>query len=142
MEETLIIVKPDATGRGLLGKIVARFEEDGFEIVQMCYEVPARELMAEFYAEHEGKEFYEGLLGFMTSGPVCFLRLRREDAIARARELAGPTDSAQAPPGTIRGDFGLDVRKDFAKSITQNSVHASDSANSAQREIALIFPDG
>lgn len=134
MEETLIIVKPDATGRGLLGKIVARFEEDGFEIVQMCYEVPARELMAEFYAEHERKEFYEGLLGFMTSGPVCFLRLRREDAIARARELAGPTDSAQAPPGTIRGDFGLDVRK--------NSVHASDSANSAQREIALIFPDG
>jgi len=133
MEETLVIIKPDATRRSLLGKIIARFEADGFQIVQVRYEVPPRQLMAEFYAEHNAKDFYEPLLDFMTSGVACFMRLGREGAISRARDLAGPTDPAQAPPGTIRGDFGLDVQK--------NSVHASDSLQSARREIALIFPD-
>jgi len=132
MEETLVIVKPDATRRGLAGRVIARFEDAGFEIVQMRSEVPPRELVSEFYAEHEGKEFYDPLLDFMTSGLACFMRLRRENAIARARSLAGPTNPEQAPPGTIRGDFGLNVR--------QNSVHASDSPESARREIALIFP--
>lgn len=132
MEETLIIIKPDATSRKLVGEIISRFESAGFIIVQLLYGSPSRELMAEFYAEHQGKDFYEGLLEFMTSGVACFMRLGREDAIERARALVGPTDPAEAPAGTIRGDLGLDVRR--------NSVHASDSAQSAEREIALIFP--
>ncbi len=133
MEETLVIVKPDATGRKLTGRIISVFEEAGFEILQMRCEVPLREMMAEFYAEHKGREFYEPLLDFMTSGLACFIRLQREDAICRARGLAGPTEPAQAPAGTIRGDFGLNVR--------MNSVHASDSPESAAREIRLVFPE-
>ena len=133
MEETLVIVKPDATGRSLTGRIISAFEDGGFEIVRMRCEVPARDLMAEFYAEHKGKEFYEPLLDFMTSGLACFMRLRREGAVSRARGLAGPTDPAEAAAGTIRGDFGLNVR--------MNSVHASDSPESAAREIRLIFPE-
>ena len=133
MEETLVIVKPDATERGLAGRVIARFEDAGFEIAQMRGEVPPWELMAEFYAEHKGKDFYEPLLDFMTSGLACFMRLRREGAISGARALAGPTDPAEAPAGTIRGDFGLSVRK--------NSVHAADSPESAARELRLIFPE-
>lgn len=133
MEETLVIVKPDATGRSLTGRIISAFEDDGFEILQMRCEVPPRDLVAEFYAEHKGKEFYEPLLDFMTSGLACFMRLRREGAISGARSLAGPTDPAEAPAGTIRGDFGLSVR--------MNSVHAADSPESAARELRLIFPE-
>ncbi|MGD9495151.1 MAG: nucleoside-diphosphate kinase [Armatimonadota bacterium] len=130
-DRTLIIVKPDAVERGLVGQVLARFEAAGFEIVQMRFGQLPEELFRRFYAEHEGKPHFARLLAYMTSGPSCFAELRREGAVARARALCGATDPADALPGTIRGDLGIN--------LPRNSVHASDAPASAQREIALIF---
>lgn len=131
MEETLVIVKPDAVQRGLVGEIVSRFEAAGFEIVRICLLEPDPELIRRFYAEHEGKPHFARLVDYMISGPSCFAHLRREDAIERARSLVGATDPADAAPGTIRGDLGIN--------LPRNSVHASDCRRAAEREIALIF---
>jgi len=131
MEDTLVIVKPDAVARGLVGQIIARFEDAGFEIVRMRMQEPDPELIRRFYAEHEGKPHFPRLVEYMVSGPMCFLQLRREGAVARARGLVGATDPADAAPGTIRGDLGID--------LPRNSVHASDCATAAAREIALVF---
>lgn len=131
MESTLIIIKPDAVERGLVGEIIARFEAARFDIVRIRFERPPEELIRRFYAEHEGKPHFPRLVAFMTSGPSCFVHMRREEAIHRARLLVGPTDPAEAAPGTIRGDFG--------ENLPRNCVHASDSASAAEREIAIIF---
>ena len=131
MEDTLVIIKPDAVRRGLVGEILARFEAVDFEIVRVRMQEPDEDLMRRFYAEHEGKPHFPRLMDYMVSGPSCFAQLRRNGGIERARKLVGATDPADAAPGTIRGDFGLD--------LPRNSVHASDSQRAAAREIKLIF---
>ena len=132
MQETLVIIKPDATARGLTGEIIARFEDAGFEVVERRSERPPEELFLELYAEHRDKPHFPKLIAYMMSGEVCFLRRRREDAIEQARALEGPTDPDDASAGTIRGDLGIDFRR--------NSVHASDSPETARRELDLVFP--
>jgi nucleoside-diphosphate kinase len=131
MEETLVIIKPDAVQRGLVGEIISRFEAVGFEIAQMRLAEPDERLLRRFYEEHEGESYFPRLIAYMCSGPSCFLRLRRDAAVERARMLLGDTDPASAAPGTIRGDVGLD--------LPRNSVHASDCAVAASREVGLIF---
>ena len=131
MERTLIIVKPDAVERGLVGEIIARFEAAGFAIVRMRFLVPPEELVRQFYAEHAQKWHFPRLIAYMTSGPCCYVELERENAIERARRLTGATDPEEAAPGTIRGDLGID--------LPRNSVHASDCLAAARREIALVF---
>jgi len=131
MEDTLVILKPDAVQRRLIGKIVARFEEKGLQLVGMkLMEIP-EELARENYGIHEGKDFYEPLIRFMTSGPVVAMVLRGKQAIEIVRRMLGATFGSNAEPGTIRGDFGVSNRF--------NLVHGSDSPESATREIALFF---
>jgi nucleoside-diphosphate kinase len=131
VERTLFIVKPDATARNLVGKILAHVEADGFRLVEARYTRLTREQCQEFYAEHLGKGFFNELVDFMTSGPVLLCCLEREGAVARLREVIGATDPAQAAEGT--------VRRLFAESKGRNSVHASDSPASAEREVKLFF---
>ncbi len=131
LERTLFIVKPDATARNLTGKILAHVESKGFKIVEARFTRLTREQCQEFYAEHAGKGFYNELVDFMTSGPVMLCCLERENAVATLRETIGATDPAQAAEGTIR--------KLFAESKGRNSVHASDSPASADREVKLFF---
>lgn len=133
IERTLSIVKPDAVARNIIGKIVSRFEKAGLKIVasKMIHLDDAK--AAGFYAEHEGKAFFETLMGFMTSGPIVVQVLEGENAIELNRELMGKTDPAAAAEGTIR--------KDFAESMQRNSVHGSDSPESAAREIAYFFDE-
>jgi nucleoside-diphosphate kinase len=130
-ERTLFIVKPDAVERRLIGKILAHVEEHGFRIAEARLGALTREQCQEFYAEHVGKPFFNGLVEFMTSGPVMLTCLERDGAVARLREVIGATDPAQAAPGTIR--------KLYAESKGRNSVHASDSPASAEREVKLFF---
>ncbi len=131
VERTLFIVKPDATARNLVGKILAHVEADGFKLVEARYARLTREQCQEFYAEHVGKGFFNELVEFMTSGPVMLCCLEREGAVARLREVIGSTDPAQAAEGT--------VRRLYAESKGRNSVHASDSPASADREVKLFF---
>jgi nucleoside-diphosphate kinase len=131
IERTLFIIKPDATSRNLTGKILAHVEAQGFRIVEARFTHLTREQCQEFYAEHNGKPFYAELVDFMTSGPVLLCCLERDDAVAALREVIGATDPAQAAPGTIR--------KLYAESKGRNSVHASDSLASADREVKLFF---
>lgn len=130
-QRTLFIVKPDAVRRNLIGKILGHVEERGFRIVEARFGRLTREEAETFYAEHAGKPFFADLVAFMTSGPVMLTCLEKDDAIAELREVIGATDPAQAAPGTIR--------KLFADSKQMNSVHASDSPASADRELKLIF---
>jgi len=132
-ERTLVIVKPDGVRRGLVGQIISRFETAGFSLVALRFSTLSEGAAREFYAEHEGRIFYEPLIAFMTSGPVALIGLERDQAIERARQLCGKTNPLEAAPGTIRGDYGLDGR--------HNTVHASDSPASAQRELALVLPE-
>jgi nucleoside-diphosphate kinase len=131
MQETLVIVKPDAVRRGLIGEILARIERKGLRIAEMRTMRIGRELSEEHYAEHREKPFFDELVGFITSSDVVVARVVGEGAVAVVRELMGPTDPAQAPPGTIRGDFGL--------RITENLIHGSDSPETAKRELDLFF---
>ena len=131
IERTLFIVKPDAVGRRLTGKILAHVEDKGFRIVEARFTRLPREEVQEFYAEHHGKGFYNDLVDFMTSGPVMLTCLERDSAVAYLREVIGATDPAQAEEGTIR--------KLYAESKGRNSVHASDSLASADREVKLFF---
>lgn len=131
VERTLFIIKPDATARDLVGKILAHVEGKGFKLVEARYTRLTREQLNEFYAEHIGKPFFPELVEFMTSGPVLLTALQRENAVAYLREVIGATDPAQAAEGT--------VRKLYAESKGRNSVHASDSVPSAQREVKLFF---
>lgn len=131
IERTLFIVKPDAVSRNLIGRILAHVEEKGFRIAEARLTRLTREQCQEFYAEHVGKGFFNDLVDFMTSGPVLLTTLERENAVAHLREVIGATDPAQAAPGT--------VRKLYAESKGRNSVHASDSPASADREVKLFF---
>ena len=131
METTLIILKPDAVQRGLIGRIITRFEDKGLQIAAAKLMRVPRELAEKHYAEHEGKPFYDGLIQFITSTPVLVLAVRGPEAIAVSRKLMGKTKGTEAEPGTIRGDFGL--------SPGYNLVHGSDSPESAERELSLWF---
>lgn len=131
VERTLSIVKPDAVAQNVIGKIYSRFEDAGLQIVAAKMLRLSREQARGFYAEHEGKSFFEGLLDFMTSGPVMVQVLEGENAIALNRELMGATNPANAAKGTIRADF--------AQNVEANAVHGSDSKASAEREITYFF---
>ena len=131
VERTLFIVKPDATARNLVGRILAHVEDKGFRIVEARFGRLTREQCNEFYSEHLGKPFFPELVDFMTSGPVMLCCLEREAAVTTLREVIGATDPAQAAEGT--------VRRLFAESKGRNSVHASDSGASAEREVKLFF---
>lgn len=134
METTLIILKPDAVQRGLMGRIISRFEDKGLQVVGGRFMQISQELAQEHYESHQGKPFYDGLVRFMTSSPVLVLALRGVGAIAISRAMMGATFGSQADPGTIRGDFGV--------SNSFNLIHGSDSPEAAERECGLFFPDG
>lgn len=131
VERTLFIIKPDATSRNLVGRILAHVEDKGFKLVEGRFGRITREQCNEFYAEHLGKPFFPELVDFMTSGPVLLCCLEREAAVATLRETIGATDPSQAAEGTIR--------RLYAESKGRNSVHASDSPASAEREVKLFF---
>ena len=133
MERTLILVKPDAFARGLTGEIVARFERKGLRIVAMRHMQVTEDLAKQHYAEHEGKPFFGELVDFITSGPIVAMVLEGESAIKAARQVIGATNPLEASPGSIRGDFAIEVG--------QNMVHGSDSPESGEREAKLFFPD-
>ncbi len=132
-ERTLILVKPDAMQRGLAGEVLRRFEQRGLRIVGLKLVQVSRELAGQHYAEHEGKPFYPGLVDYITSSPVIAAVLEGTGAIAMVRKMIGKTDPAEAEPGTIRGDLGMEKGR--------NLVHASDGPESASREIGLWFRD-
>jgi nucleoside-diphosphate kinase len=133
-ERTLVIIKPDAVQRGLIGEIIGRYERRGLKLVAMTLGVIARETAERHYAEHEGKPFYPGLIEFITSGPSVTMVVEGPSAIKIVRDTNGLTDPAAAAPGTIRADFGLVKGR--------NLVHASDSPESAAREVANFFGEG
>lgn len=131
IEHTLIMVKPDGVVRGLIAEVIGRFERKGLKLEKMRMLDISEELAGRHYAEHVDKGFYPDLLAFITSGPVVAMEWSGESAVAASRTLMGATDPADALPGTIRGDFGLE--------ITMNIVHGSDSPSSAERELAIFF---
>ncbi|WP_273402951.1 nucleoside-diphosphate kinase [Actinobacillus porcinus] len=131
VERTLSIIKPDAVERNLVGKILARFEEQGFQIIAAKMLRLTRAQAEGFYAEHQGKEFFEPLVEYMMSAPILVSVLEKENAVKDYRTLIGTTNPEAAAEGTIR--------KDFAQSQRRNSVHGSDSVDSAEREIAYFF---
>ena len=131
IERTLSIIKPDAVGKNVIGKIISRFEDNNLNLVAGKLIHLTDELASGFYAEHDGKPFFEDLKKFMTSGPVFVQVLEGENAVQKNRDLMGSTNPQDADPGTIRADF--------AKSIDANAVHGSDSIESAKREIEYFF---
>jgi nucleoside-diphosphate kinase len=134
METTLIILKPDAVQRGLMGRIISRFEDKGIQVVGAKFMQIPGELAARHYESHQGKPFYDGLVAFMTSSPVLVLALRGVGAIAMCRKMMGATFGSNAEPGTIRGDFGV--------SNSFNLIHGSDSPEAAAHELTLFFGKG
>jgi len=133
-ERTFVLLKPDAVQRGLLGPILARFERRGLKVVGLKMVKVSKPLAASYYAEHKGKPFFDGLVAYVTKEPVVATVLEGDGAVAIVRKMMGKTNSADAEPGTIRGDYGL--------TIGRNLIHGSDSLASAKREIALFFkPD-
>ncbi len=130
-QKTYCMIKPDAVARGLIGKIVARFEGVGLTVERLELGQVSVAQAAANYVEHEGKPFYDGLVAYITSGPVVKMVLSGPEAVAVVRKLIGATDPKVAAPGTIRGDYGL--------SLDANIVHGSDSPESAEREIAIFF---
>jgi nucleoside-diphosphate kinase len=134
VERTLILAKPDAVARGLSGEILARFERRGLKPLAVRLVCAPRELGERHYDEHRAKPFFEDLVAFITSGPTLAFVLEGEGAVATCRKTIGATDPAQADPGSLRGEFAL--------AMPDNLVHGSDSVESAEREIALWFPDG
>jgi nucleoside-diphosphate kinase len=133
MDRTLILVKPDAFARGLTGEVISRFEAKGLRIVALQHMTMAAEMAEEHYAEHREKPFFGELVEFITSGPLVAMVLEGYEAVDAARQVIGATNPLEAAPGSIRGDFALEVG--------QNMVHGSDSPESAKREVALFFPD-
>lgn len=134
MERTFVLVKPGAVRRSLVGEVVSRFERRGFRILAMKMLTVDTELAADHYAEHKEKDFFGELVGSITSGPVVAMVLEGPEAISVVRKMMGSTNPLAAEPGTIRGDYGLE--------IVANIVHGSDGPESAQREIALYFSEG
>ena len=131
IQKTYTMIKPDGVRNGHIGEIVNRFERAGLTIEQMRLEMVTPEQAKANYAEHEGKPFYEGLIAYVTSGPVVKMVVSGEGAVSKVRSLMGSTNPAEAAPGTIRGDFGL--------SMDENVIHGSDSTTSAEREIGVFF---
>lgn len=131
MEQTLIIVKPEGVQRGLIGQVIARFEQKGLKVVGLKLMQIPREMAERHYAEHAGKPFYEGLVNHITSSPVVVGVLEGPEAISVARTMMGVTNPKAAAPGTIRGDYGLD--------IGLNIIHGSDGPESAVREVSIFF---
>jgi nucleoside-diphosphate kinase len=131
MQRTLILLKPDAVQRRLVGALIQRFEQKGLRLVGLKLVQASRELAEKHYAVHKGKPFYDSLLQFLTAGPTVALVWEGREAVAVARTLMGPTDGTKAPPATIRGDFAL--------SVQNNLVHGSDSVDNAKFEIGLWF---
>ncbi|GAB3955322.1 nucleoside-diphosphate kinase [Streptomyces sparsus] len=132
-QRTLVLLKPDAVRRGLVGEILRRIESKaGWEISALEMRTLDRGILEQHYAEHQGRPFYEPLVEFMSSGPSVAMVVTGERVIEGVRALAGPTDPIQATPGSIRGDFGTIVR--------ENLIHASDSEESAEREMKIFFP--
>jgi nucleoside-diphosphate kinase len=133
MDRTLILVKPDAFERRLTGEIIRRFERKGLTIVAMKHMTVDRPLAEEHYAEHREKPFFGELVAFITGGPLVAMVLEGYEAVVSARQVIGATNPLEAAPGSIRGDFGLEVQT--------NLVHGADSPESARRETALFFPE-
>src|ERR1044072_4426228 len=133
MDRTLILVKPDAFERGLTGEILARFERKGLRIVTMKHMTVEEDLAEQHYAEHRERPFFGDLVEFITGGPLVALVLEGYEAIKAARQVIGATNPLESAPGSIRGDFGLEVQT--------NLVHGSDSPESAEREAKIFFPE-
>ena len=133
MERTLILVKPDAFSRGLTGEVIARFERKGLRIVALKHMQVERSLAEQHYAEHSEKPFFGELVEFITGGPLVAMVLEGYEAIKAARQVIGATNPLEASPGSIRGDYALEVQT--------NLVHGSDGPESSAREIGLFFPD-
>mgnify|MGYP000844973757 FL=1 len=132
-EKTLVIYKPDAVRRNIIGEITTLFQDRGLKMVGAKLGWYSREFWEEFYAEHKGKDFFERLVNYMSSGPIFITVWSGDDAVRVGRQLAGATDPLQADPGSIRGRYGLPM--------PMNTVHCSDSLESAEREINLFFKD-
>ena len=133
MDRTLILVKPDAFERGLTGEIIARFERKGLRIVALKHMTVDEDLAKRHYAEHDGKPFFGELVEFITGGPLVAMVLEGYEAVKAARQVIGATNPLEAAPGSIRGDFALEVQT--------NMVHGSDSNESAERETRIFFPE-
>ena len=134
MDRTLIICKPDAVERGLVGEIIGRFERKGLKLAAAQLRVLSVETLARHYEEHQGKAFYDDLVKFMSRGPVLVAVIEGvPDTWKVVRQMVGATDPLQASPGTVRGDLGSE--------FTENLIHGSDSAESAEREIGIFFPN-
>lgn len=133
IEHTFVMVKPDGVARSLVGEVISRLERKGLKLEKLRMLRISREMAHSHYGEHAGKPFFGDLVEFITSGPVVAMEWSGPDAVVVARTLMGPTNPVTAPPGTIRGDFGL--------VITENLVHGSDSTSSAGRELAIFFAD-
>ncbi|HOO75327.1 MAG TPA: nucleoside-diphosphate kinase [Tepiditoga sp.] len=131
MEKEFVMLKPNAVRRGLIGEIINRFEKRGLKITAMKFINPSSDQLEELYKEHAGKSFYNGLMEFASSGPVVVIILEGNRAIEMVRHIVGKTDPLEASPGSIRGEYGLSVRK--------NIVHASDSQENAEREMKIFF---
>jgi nucleoside-diphosphate kinase len=131
IEKSLVIIKPDGVKKKKIGEIISRLESEGLTIEELKMVKIDRDLACKHYRDHKEREFFDMLIGYITSGPSVAAVVSGKDAISRIRELMGPTDSKKAGKGTIRGDFGVD--------ITTNVVHGSDSPESARREIKLFF---
>ncbi len=136
LERTLVLVKPDGVRRGLAGEVLRRIEAKGYTLVAVELVNAKEDLLAQHYAEHVGKPFYQPLVDFMMSGPILAVVIEGQRVIEGFRSLAGSTDGTLASPGTIRGDFA----RSWGSQVMQNIVHGSDSKDSADREIALWFP--
>jgi len=131
-EQTLIVLKPDSVERNLIGEILSRFEKSNFKIVKLQKMSYTKEMAEEFYSAHKEKPFFDELTSYITSGSVVAAVLEGENVIARTREINGATDPKKAEKGSIRGDFGID--------ITSNTIHASDSPQSFEKEVKVVFP--
>jgi nucleoside-diphosphate kinase len=134
-ERTFVMAKPDAVQRGLVGEIIGRLEDRGLKLVGAKFVQISEDLAHDHYAEHEDKPFFEGLVSFITSGPVMAMVWESQDATRQVREMMGATDPAEAAPGTIRGDLGLDL----GRNVIHGSDHEDPGAN--EREIALFFDE-
>ncbi|KAH8930040.1 nucleoside diphosphate kinase [Atractiella rhizophila] len=134
MEQTYIMVKPDGVQRGLVGEIIGRFEKRGFKLVALKFVHASKEHLEKHYADLSSKPFFPGLVKYMSSGPVVAMVWEGKDVVKQGRAMLGATNPLASAPGTIRGDFAIDVGR--------NICHGSDAVESAQKEIALWFPEG
>ena len=133
MQRTFLAIKPDGVQRSLVGKIISRLEEKGFKLVAMKLMKVSKELAEKHYGEHKGKPFFNGLVNFITSGPIIAMVWEGKEAISALRKTMGKTNPLEAELGTVRGDYGIDIGR--------NIVHGSDGEESAKREISLFFSD-